>query len=439
MKPSQSGVVGWRGRGAAVSALALALAAAWSPPAIVLAQSPASAEAASGRALTLEGALRRAAAADPARPGLDARLRGDEAGVRQAGLRPNPTLGLMVENLPTLGGGDILGRTETTLTYEQKLERGGDRSARTGLAQSEGLLITAQAQIGQLDRLELVQRAWVDAMAAEAQLEIARERLSLAERFQTEVQRRVNSARDPLFAGARAEAELAQAQIDFDQAEIAVRVARIVLAKFWDGAADFRMGASDFEDTSAARVAAGAVAQADLEAFRARQAIADAQVRLEQARAVPDPTVSVGVRHIWDNEVALVFGGSVPLQRYDRNQGAIDRARADGLAAQADQNALRLEREREIARLQVQLLARANEARRIAEETQPQAERAVVLVREGFARGGFTYNDVMSAHAALLQAKARRVAVLQTFHNDRARLDRLTGAHADLLGLETQP
>ena len=396
-------------------------------------------EAASGPALTLEGALRRAVAADPARPGLDARLRGVEAGVRQAGLRPNPTLGLMVENLPTLGGGDILGRTETTLTYEQKLERGGDRSARTGLAQSEGLLITAQAQIAQLDRLELVQRAWVDAMAAEAQLDIARERLSLAEGFQREVQRRVNAARDPLFAGARAEAELAQAQIDFDQAEIAVRVARIVLAKFWDGVADFRMGSSDFDDTSAAWVAAGAVAQADLEAFRARQAIADAQVRLEQARAVPDPTVSIGVRHIWDNEAALVFGGSMPLQRYDRNQGAIDRARADGLAARADQNALRLEREREIARLQVQLLARANEARRIAEETQPQAERAVVLVREGFARGGFTYNDVMSAHAALLQAKARRAAVLQTFHNDRARLDRLTGAHADLLGLETQP
>ncbi|MBB4799610.1 MULTISPECIES: TolC family protein [Brevundimonas] len=439
MKPSQSGVAGWRGRGAAVSALALALAAAWPPPAIALAQSPASAEAASGPALTLEGALRRAVAADPARPGLDARLRGVEAGVRQAGLRPNPTLGLMVENLPTLGGGDILGRTETTLTYEQKLERGGDRSARTGLAQSEGLLITAQAQIAQLDRLELVQRAWVDAMAAEAQLDIARERLSLAEGFQREVQRRVNAARDPLFAGARAEAELAQAQIDFDQAEIAVRVARIVLAKFWDGVADFRMGSSDFDDTSAAWVAAGAVAQADLEAFRARQAIADAQVRLEQARAVPDPTVSIGVRHIWDNEAALVFGGSMPLQRYDRNQGAIDRARADGLAARADQNALRLEREREIARLQVQLLARANEARRIAEETQPQAERAVVLVREGFARGGFTYNDVMSAHAALLQAKARRAAVLQTFHNDRARLDRLTGAHADLLGLETQP
>jgi cobalt-zinc-cadmium efflux system outer membrane protein len=439
LKPSKSGYAGWRGRGAAVSAFALVLTAAWSPPAIVLAQSSPAGVTVGGQPLTLNAALRRAVEADPAKAGLDARLRAVDAGVRQADLKPNPTLGLTVENLPTLGGGDILGRTETTLSYEQRLERGGDRPARTTLARSEGLLVVAQARIAQLDRMEAVQRAWADAMAAQATLEIAHERLSLAERFQTEVQRRVNAARDPLFAGARAEAELAQAQIDFDQAEIAVRVARIVLAKFWDGTADFNLGQSDFEDTSASRVAAGEVASADLEAFRARQAIAEAQARLEEARAVPDPTVSVGVRHIWDNEVALVFGGSIPLQRHDRNQGAIDRARAESLAAQADQNALRQEREREIARLQVQLLARANEARRIAEETLPQAERAVTLVRDGFARGGFTYNDVMSAHTALLQTKARRVAVLQTFHNDRARLDRLTGAHAELLGLETQP
>jgi cobalt-zinc-cadmium efflux system outer membrane protein len=162
-------------------------------------------------------------------------------------------------------------------------------------------------------------------------------------------------------------------------------------------------------------------------------------VRVETARAVVDPTVSVGVRHIWDNDVSLVFGGSIPLQRYDRNQGAIDRARAEGLAAQADAEAFRLDREREIARLQVQLLSRATEARRIAEETLPQAERAVVLVRDGFNRGGFTYNDVISAQTSLLQTRARRVAVLQAFHNDRARLDRLTGAHADLLGMEFQP
>ena len=434
-----SGAAGSWTRVAAVSALALTLAAALPRTEAFAQATPDSLAGASVRSLALEEALRRAAAADPARAGLEARSRAAEAGVRQADVRPNPTLGLMVENLPTLGSGDILGRTETTLSYEQQIERGGDRPARVNLARGEGALVLATARVRQLDRLETVQRAWTEVLTSEAQLEIARERLVLAERFQSEVQRRVDAARDPLFAGARAEAELAQAQIDFDQAEISVRIARISLAKFWDGAGDFEVGQAAFEDTSASRVAAGEAAQADFDVFLAQRGIADARVRVEQARAIPDPTLSVGVRHIWDNDLSLVFGGSIPLQRHDRNQGAIDRARAEGTAYQADLEAFRIDREREIARLQVQLLARANEARRIAEEILPQAERAVSLVQEGFARGGFTYNDVMAAHAALLETRARRVAVLEQFHTDRARLDRLTGAHADLLGLEIQP
>jgi cobalt-zinc-cadmium efflux system outer membrane protein len=432
-------MAGWRVRAAAVSALALALGASLAPSPTLAQATSATAPVSIFPQLSLREALALSVASDPARAGVEARQRAAEAGVRQADVRPNPTVGLMVENLPTFGGGGILDRTETTLTYDQKIERGGDREARTTLARGEGDLLTAEARSAQLDRLERVQTAWAEALAAEALLDIAAERLELAEAFQGEVSRRVSAARDPLFAGARAEAELAQAQIDFDQAGITARTARVNLARYWFGRPEFSLGSDTFEDTSSARNEAGSVAPIDLAVFDARRLIAEAQVRVEQARAVADPTVSVGVRHIWDNDLALVFGGSIPLQRYDRNEGAIARAQAEGVAAQADRRAFEIEREREILRLHVQLAARASEARRIGEETLPQAERAVTLVREGFGRGGFTYNDVMSAQTALLQARARRVAILQTFHTDRARLDRLTGAHADLLGTETQP
>jgi len=426
-----SGMAGSWARWTTVSILALALAAAL-PPTRALAQD---AEArTSVQTLSLRDALSRASGTDPALAAANARAQAAEASVRQADVRPNPTLGLMVENLPTLGGGDILGRTETTLTYEQRIERGGDRPARVSLARAEGALVAATARVRRLDRLEQVQKTWAEALAAEADVRIARERLDLAERFQTEVQRRVTAARDPLFAGARAEAELAQAQIDFDQAEIAARVAKISLAKFWDGMADFNLGDAAFEDTNAARILADGVAQADLDIFLAQRDIAVARVAVEQARRTQDATVSVGVRHFWEGQnLGLVVGGSIPLGRYDQNRGAIDRARAEGLAAEGDLAATRIDREREIARLQVQLSASASQARRIAEETLPQAERAVVLVRDGFNRGGFTYNDVISAQTALLETRARRVAVLKQFHIDRARLDRLTGAHGDLI------
>ncbi|MDI1279996.1 TolC family protein [Brevundimonas sp.] len=420
----------------AVSALALSLAALPSFPAMA---QPSASVAPATPTLSLERALARAAAVDPALPGGEARVRAGDAAVRQADVRPNPTLGLMVENLPTLGGGNIIDRTETTLSYEQRFERGGDRPARVTLARGEAAVVQAEDAIRRLDRLEQVQRAWADALAAQAELEIARERLDLAERFQTEVQRRVNMARDPLFAGARAEAELAQAQIDFDQAGIQARLARATLGRFWIGAPDFSLDPADFEDTSAAREVAGPVSEIDLAVLSAQRDVSRARVRVEEARAMPDATVSVGVRHFWEGQdLGLVVGGSIPLGRFDRNEGAIARARFEGVAAEADMVVLRQEREREIARLQVLLASRALEARRIAEETLPQAERAVTLVRQGFARGGFTYNDVISAQTALLATRARRVAVLKQFHIDRARLDRLTGAHADLLGLETR-
>jgi len=438
LKTPSSGLAGPWARLTAVSALALILAASL-PPSLAVAQDAGAVT--TTPVLSLDEALRRSVRVDPALAPTEARRQASQASMRQADVRPNPALGVMVENFPTIGGGDLFRRTETTLSVEQRFERGGDRQARVSLAQAEGLLVDATARIKQLDRLEQVQRAWAEALAAQAELEIARERLDLAERFQTEVDRRVDMARDPLFAGARAEAELAQAQIDFDQAGIAVRVANISLARFWDGAADFTLGGETFADTRSALVVADGVAQADLDIFVAQRDIAIARVAVETARARSDATISAGVRHFGDgNDLGFVIGGSIPLGRYDQNLGAIDRARAEGLAAEGDLAAARIEREREIARLQVQVMARASEARRIGEETLPQAERAIVLVRDGFNRGGFTYNDVISAQTALLQTRARRVAVLKQFHIDRARLDRLTGAHGDLiLALETQP
>lgn len=430
----RSGTSGSWSCAVAASALGLTLATAFGP--LVRAQD---APTALSRVLSLEEALALAARTDPAEPGTQARRRASDAGVRQADVRPNPTLGVEVENFAGSGPFGLLDRSETTLSYSQPFERGGDRQARVGLARREGDLVSARDRVRRLDRAEQVQLAWAQALAADAELEIARERLALAERFNAEVSRRVASARDPLFAGARANAELASAELGFDQAEIAARLARANLATFWMGPSDFSLDPEAFEDLGLAHVVAGDVAEADLALIGAERDIAIARVGVEQARAVPDATVSVGVRHFWEDQaVAVLVGGSIPLGRYDRNRGAIEQAQAQRLASESDLAAERLSRDREIARLQVSLAAKASEARRIASDIMPQVERAVTLVREGFNRGGFTYNDVIQAQTALLETRERRVRVLKSFHIDRARLDRLTGAHDGLTVAEIE-
>ncbi|MBU2269815.1 MAG: TolC family protein, partial [Alphaproteobacteria bacterium] len=153
MKTPTAGAAGSWARMAAVSALALSLAAL--PSHTALAQQP-PLTAVDAPALSLLDALARAADVDPALAGGEARARAGDAAVRQADVRPNPSLGLMVENLPTLGGGNIIDRTETTLSYEQRFERGGDRPARVALARGEAAVVQAEAAVRRLDRLEQV-------------------------------------------------------------------------------------------------------------------------------------------------------------------------------------------------------------------------------------------------------------------------------------------
>lgn len=387
----------------------------------------------SGSSLTLAEALRRAAAADPTAPAWDARRMAADANVRQAGVKPNPTLGIELENFAGTGAYSLLDRTEATVSYQQTLERGGKRSARVDRARADARIQDLRRQVRRLDLARDVQAAYAEALAADAELLIAEARLIAAHRSQTDIERRVRGARDPLFAGTRAETVTAQAEIARDQARDAAHNARAVLAAYWGGGTDYVLNLEDFFNVRAPSVL-GDLAKADLALLEAARDAAAASVRLEQARSVTDPTVRAGVRYLGDGDnVAFVVGGSIPLRRFDTNQGGIARAVAERSAAEADLAAERQIRNRETARLTARLSASAREAARIRDEVIPLAQRTVEQVREGFSRGGFQYLDVTEAERALADARARRVAVLRQHHLDQAALDRLTGAQAAIL------
>jgi len=383
--------------------------------------------------LTLPDALSRAAQADPARPALAARLNAAEAGARQAAVRPNPVIGVEVEDLAGSGPYSLVDRAQTTVYYEQSQERGGKRSARAALARGDISMVRLRDDVRVLDLFHEVELAWIDAVAAEAEARLAGDRLALVERTQTEVGRRVKAARDPLFAGARADAQVAEARIAQAQAQATAANARRALAAFWGGG-DAEIDPAVLEDLSAADQAAGPASAIDLALFEAQRGVASAKVRVEQSKAVQDPTWRAGLRYLNEGgDVAAIVGGSIPLGRYDTNRGAIEQARAAQAAADLDLVGARTVLERKIAALQASLAQKASEARRIQAEVLPANARTVDLVRDGFNRGGFSYLDVLEAQKALIDARSRRLATLKAFQIDRAQLDRLTGAHASLV------
>lgn len=383
--------------------------------------------------MTLPEALSRAAKADPSRPALAARLDAAEAAVRQAAVRPNPVVGVEVEDVAGSGSYSLIDRAQATVYYQQSHERGGKRAARSALARSDISLTRLRDDVRVLDLLHEVELAWIDAVAAEAEARLAADRLAIAQRAQAEVNRRVKAARDPLFAGARADAQVAEAGITLSQAQAKAANARRAVAAFWGGG-EIEIDAAALEDLSPADQVAGPASATDLALIEAQRGVAAARVRVERSKAVQDPTWRAGLRYLNDGgDVAAIVGGSIPLGRYDTNRGAIDQARAAQTAADLELIGAKTVFERKIAAVQASLAQKAGEARRIEAEVVPANARAVDLVRDGFNRGGFSYLDVIEAQKALIDARARRLAVLKSFQIDRAQLDRLTGAYASLV------
>lgn len=388
--------------------------------------------------ISLGDALARAAGQDLSRPGAAARVDAAEAATRQAGVRPNPSVGLDIENFAGSGDRQLLESTETTVYYQQTLERGAKRDARVGAARAEVTVARLRGQVRALDLLANVQALWVEAAAADAAVDVARERLDLAERLQRETARRVSAARDPLFAGERARTGVAQAQIALDQTQMAAANARAALAAYL-GLAEVEVDVSALalaDGPSAAVPPASALRTADLAVLEAERDAALSRIQVEETRARQDPTIRAGLRHFQQGgDVAFVVGGSIPLGRNDTNRGNIERARAERLAIEADLALARTERDREIARLAARRAATASEVRRIDAEVLPSARRAVDLVRDGFNRGGeaFTVLEVTEAQRAVIDAQARRLDLLKSYALDGARLDRLAARHTPLI------
>lgn len=396
-------------------------------------------QGAAAQAVTLSDALTRAADYDPAAPASSARIQAAKSGVDQAGMSPNPVLGVEVEDFSGSGRYARFGQSQVTLYYEEMWERGGKREARTDVASAELALAQGRGTLKVLDLAAQVQAAWVEALAAQAAIASAEERFTVAQQLEREVARRAAHALDPVYVRERMRTGVAQARIARDQAMEAARIARIALAAHWGGNADFTLEQTPFAllDTEERPLSYSP----DLTILAAERDAATARVGFEKARAVQDPTLRAGIRRFSDgNDVAVVFGVSIPLAFHDTNRGNIARAQSERLAAEVDIAAARIEREREIARLARARSAMANEIKAINAEILPSAERAVALVRDGFKRGGtaFSLLEVTEAQDVLIGARSRRIELLRRFHLEGARLDRLTGRHLSIISAENR-
>ena len=381
--------------------------------------------------LTLETAIRRALSAAPQTAVASARRESLAAAREIAGMKPQPSVDLTVENFgPPMG--NLYDELQVTGTCSRRIERGGKRQARVNLASRDIDVAQAEAVVARLDLIRTVQQAFVEVQAREAAIALARERLAITTELEREVMKRVGSARDPIFAGTRARTAVTAAGVDLELAVHARDAAIKRLAMLWGGPPErLATSVSGFLDLRPADMP-GTSSPADLAVIEARIARARAAVDLQSSNAARDPTLFAGPRIISTRAVGAVAGVSMPLGGRRLAQARIAEADAERRRAEAELAVERHNRERAIALAEAKVEEARREALAIRDDVIPGAQRTLEQVRFGYNRGFFSFADVSAAQTIAADARARVIEAARRYHEARAELDRLTGRFTDL-------
>ena len=280
----------------------------------------------------------------PAAAEADANLAAAEGRLAQAGVRPNPELGLEVENI--LGRGPFQGvdGAETTLTVSQDLELWGRRGARVGVAQSEREAARWRRDASRLQVAAALAVAYAEAEAAQRRYALAEEALELAVADARAALILVEEGREPLLRGIQGESEAAAARAALDEVRAERDAAFAELTALAGGQTPLTSVESSLLDRSpTASVGQAADASAVLALVAERDA-AQGRVRVETARGRPDVRASVGVRRFEaEDATALTAGVSLQLPLFDRNRGGVSAAEAEVRAAEARLRGARLD------------------------------------------------------------------------------------------------
>jgi len=381
-------------------------------------------------ALTLKAALELAYGANAALATARRELEAVSGSILQAGLRPNPRVDALIEDL----------RPENRLTaiyVNQPLELGGKRPARIAAAERRRDVASAELNAMRAEIRAAVMVAFFDVLVAQERLLLTQGLVELSQRATTAASRRVTAGKVSPVEETKARVAEASVRVELSQAATSLKMARKRLTAIWgnttprferaEGKVEALPALPTLKDLAARLANAPGLARAQLEVNR-RQAL----VEVERSLRVPDVTLSLGGRR--NAEIGLnqaLLGISLPIPVFNRNQGSILEALRRTDKARDELSGTETRLNNEIA----QALERLNVARQEIEillrEILPGAQSAYDAATKGFIMGKFSFLEVLDTQRTLFQAKSQYLRALAEAHRSAAEIERVLGEAPD--------
>ena len=346
-------------------------------------------------------------------------LEQSRADVLIAGQRPNPQLGVALQNINPnrgFGVGDLRGKTvDTIVRVDQLFERGGKAELRVETASRIEMAVGEDVNEMLRQQLLMLRTAYYDLLAAQEKVASSMETAQLFGKT-------LDAAQLRLKAGDLASADVARIRVDVLRAQNDVRTAEADLARA-RLAVGYLIGAGSnassiravspwpkVDSLGSTKVSEEQLAdRADVRAARARIDAADKARELARAMGTRDVTIGAQYEH-WPNQAdannqgtgsSFGIGVSMPLFVRHRFEGEIARAQADWYAAQDALQRTLSQARTEAERAGGDLSAARERLVRFDAQLLPEAMRSAAAAEFAFRNGAIGVMDLLDARRVL--------------------------------------
>jgi len=332
------------------------------------------------------------------------------ADLQDAAIYPNPTLSLSTTNIAQ--GQDTFGHSQETVGLDVPILIGRQRGHRERAAQARIAAKRAELDVDQAKAELEIRRRFNALLGAQQKVATLLAALDDAKAVRGIVAGRQQAGAKSPYELERTDLALAALASKHDEAVTEIAVASGALAQ--------AVGIADWQPHAVGTFAAGDAADAtlgsdhpELVAGIASQAVARSEQALAHAEAVPTPSLQLQGFGTTDPQgIAVTIGVAVPLPIFDRNQGAVARARAHERATELEHRATTTELTAELARAVERARARRAAVAQFQADAIARLPKVRTMAEASYRAGQGGIVELLDALDAITEARLREIELV---------------------------
>lgn len=370
--------------------------------------------------------------------------RAAEARELQAGLWPNPELGVEVEDVGGSGPRSGFDAAETTIQLSQLIELGDKAQKRKQVAALDKELAGWDYQAKRLEVLKEASKAYLTLLVIQEKAKLLAELVDVSQQTFQSVGLRVEAGKDSPLEKTKASVALSEIRVQHRQVLGELENARKYAASFW-GSERPRFSRAEgqletvFEIPEINELQQKLLNNPMLARWEKEIARSKAALELEKSKSVLDVSVSGGVKRFNEtDDNAVVFGIAIPLPISDRNQGGRMEAVANLSKTREAQRAARIEIINQFNQIYTELSISSDKTKELHAAILPGAEEVFNASREAYKEGKIDYLNVLDAQRTYFEVRMQYIDVLAAYHKAVADMECLIGQEIESKANDTE-